>query len=414
MADQNSNRVNQQHRLDPELLKKGLRCDLDQYEMLKCCSDKKDMTEWNEWRKENPDKDVFLEGADLQGAHLEGANLERAHLESGDLFYARLKGGYLSYAHLEGANLWSTHLEGTNFWGAHLQHANLRDAYLESSLLEEANLEGACLECAHLQGANLTNAHLEDTELWAAHFEKAELLYTHLEDAKLGMAHLEGARLYGAHMQSAYLYSAHLEDAVLERAIVDGSTSLWECKVNRRTDFRSVGLDYVRIDQGTKQLLEYNIRRMNWEEWYKEHRFLKWLVKPFWWMSDYGRSTGRIIFTFFGLAVIFAFVYWLWPSCIVVNGQVGNIRGWWYALYFSIVTPFGVGDIAANPDSPLGQTLLMIQVILGYVLLGALVTRFAVLFTAGGPAGKFADEQSISDRLRQLWARMRGKNTKRP
>jgi hypothetical protein len=28
---------------------------------------------------------------------------------------------------------------------------------------------------------------------------------------------------------------------------------------------------------------------------------------------------------------------------------------------------------------------------LGFVLLGALVTRFAVLFTAGGPAGKFAD-----------------------
>jgi hypothetical protein len=32
----------------------------------------------------------------------------------------------------------------------------------------------------------------------------------------------------------------------------------------------------------------------------------------------------------------------------------------------------------------------MVQVILGYVLLGALVTRFAVLFSAGGPAGKFS------------------------
>ena len=40
----------------------------------------------------------------------------------------------------------------------------------------------------------------------------------------------------------------------------------------------------------------------------------------------------------------------------------------------------------------LGHTLLAFQVILGYVLMGALVTRFAVLFTAGGPAGKFADE----------------------
>ncbi|UCC23437.1 MAG: hypothetical protein JSW23_05130, partial [Planctomycetota bacterium] len=46
----------------------------------------------------------------------------------------------------------------------------------------------------------------------------------------------------------------------------------------------------------------------------------------------------------------------------------------------------GFDDIAANPDSWGGQVLLMVQVILGYVLLGALVTRFAVLFTAGGPA----------------------------
>ena len=45
--------------------------------------------------------------------------------------------------------------------------------------------------------------------------------------------------------------------------------------------------------------------------------------------------------------------------------------------------------IAANPDSWPGQVVLMIQVILGYVLLGALVTRLAVLFTSDGPAGSF-------------------------
>ena len=57
------------------------------------------------------------------------------------------------------------------------------------------------------------------------------------------------------------------------------------------------------------------------------------------------------------------------------------------------MTTLGFGDIAANPDSWAGQLLLMAQVIFGYVLLGALVTRFAVLFTAGGPAGKFSDEK---------------------
>ena len=69
----------------------------------------------------------------------------------------------------------------------------------------------------------------------------------------------------------------------------------------------------------------------------------------------------------------------------------GEIRGFGHALYFSIVTmtTLGFGDIHAAPDSPLGQVLLSVQVLLGYVMLGALVTRFAVLFQAGGPAGRF-------------------------
>ena len=84
----------------------------------------------------------------------------------------------------------------------------------------------------------------------------------------------------------------------------------------------------------------------------------------------------------------------------MVNREVGDVEGLWQALYFSVVTmtTLGFGDIAANPDSWIGQTLLMLQVILGYVLLGALVTGFAVLFTAGGPAGKFADEKEDKKR----------------
>ena len=61
-------------------------------------------------------------------------------------------------------------------------------------------------------------------------------------------------------------------------------------------------------------------------------------------------------------------------------------------MYFSIVTmtTLGFGDMYANKGSIAGQVILALQVILGYVLLGALVTRFAVLFTAGGPAGRFS------------------------
>ena len=146
---------------------------------------------------------------------------------------------------------------------------------------------------------------------------------------------------------------------------------------------------------------------MNWEEWYKDHIWLKWLVKPFWWISDYGISTTRIIFTFFGLAVFFAIIYYAFglihypgivSSLFVIEGTQETISPWlvpFRAVYFSIVTmtTLGFGDMYANSQSIFGHILLTIQVILGYVLLGALVTRFAVLFTAGGPAGKFEDEK---------------------
>ena len=227
----------------------------------------------------------------------------------------------------------------------------------------------------------------------------------HLKEAQSERANLKGAALSGADMRQTLLSFAHLEGVDLseadlrgancQRVVVDGETSLWECKVDRETNFLGVSLDVAKIDPGTKQLLEYNIRRMKWEEWYKEHCILRWPVCWFWSLSDYGLRTFRIILWFFGLAFGFALVYWLWPSSVIVNGTIGDIRGLWHAVYFSVVTmtTLGFGDIAANPDSWLGQTLLMFQVILGYVLLGALITRFAVLFTAGGPAGKFADDK---------------------
>ena len=59
------------------------------------------------------------------------------------------------------------------------------------------------------------------------------------------------------------------------------------------------------------------------------------------------------------------------------------------------MTTLGFGDIAASPDNGCGQVLLMVQVVLGYVLLGALITRLAVLFTGDGPAGEFAKDEKL-------------------
>jgi hypothetical protein len=78
---------------------------------------------------------------------------------------------------------------------------------------------------------------------------------------------------------------------------------------------------------------------------------------------------------------------------------VGKATAFVRAVYFSVVTQttLGFGDMYANAQKVWGHVFLSLQVILGYVLLGALVTRFAVLFTAGGPAGKFSKKDKGED-----------------
>jgi hypothetical protein len=103
-----------------------------------------------------------------------------------------------------------------------------------------------------------------------------------------------------------------------------------------------------------------------------------------------------VLLSFSVLAVAFAAAYRAFPDAVVAvwAEQPGEPFTFSYALYFSIVTmtTLGFGDVYAAPDSGLGQFLLSFQVVLGYVLLGALVTRFAVLFTGGGPSASFHRE----------------------
>ena len=133
-------------------------------------------------------------------------------------------------------------------------------------------------------------------------------------------------------------------------------------------------------------------------------------MQAFWAVSDYGMSTLRVVGVFFILALLFAAVYVNWAywappgivSNLIVRPEAGE-AAWHYLLralirpiYFSVVTmtTLGFGDMYADKGSIAGHVLLILQVILGYVLLGALITRFAVLFTTGGPAGKFSKKET--------------------
>ncbi|MCP4021014.1 MAG: hypothetical protein GY729_04155 [Desulfobacteraceae bacterium] len=86
---------------------------------------------------------------------------------------------------------------------------------------------------------------------------------------------------------------------------------------------------------------------------------------------------------------------------------------------FSIVTmtTLGFGDITAvvepfkDPGMGLfpviaGHFLITLQVINGYVILGALVTRLAILFNSDGPAHPFEEEKEAQQKKKEFFSKI--------
>jgi len=133
---------------------------------------------WNRWREDNPNLEIDLSKANLDGLHLHRINLFKANLRKTDLDSADLSGADLEQTNMElcslyKANLHAVNLQRANLWAANLVRANLtqsilyatsfRNASFSNSNLEDADLSSANLRDAILIGTNLSNTFLENT-----------------------------------------------------------------------------------------------------------------------------------------------------------------------------------------------------------------------------------------------------------
>jgi len=419
----------------------------DQYDMLVLCNEKEDVSEWNQWRESNSTEVIKLQEADLSRMKLNSINLSKADLEG-----AILKDSWLEKANLKGTNLQNAHLDGARFTSANFSESTLKgvsavatsfggvdftDAILENARLQEASFGGASicranLKGAHLEGADLIGAEILETELINAilrdtnlkrakivgtNLTGANLVHVNMLNSKLTNTNLTATNLQNSELSSANFVDCELRDADLtgcllracifkrtniegadfRMSMVDGFTRFLDCMFDERTDFRGVGLGNIRIRESDRIFLERNIRKMNWDEWYNDHKLQKWIVQPFWWISDYGYSTWRIIIVFAISTILFAFIYGIAGEVFlqgIFNSGKKFKPAWRYwlvrifrPLYFSVVTmtTLGLGDIRSNPKSVFGHTFIIFQVVWGYILLGAIITRLGILFTSGGP-----------------------------
>lgn len=282
---------------------------------------------WNSWREENRETAIDLRKVNLHREILSGADLSRTDFSWADLSFARLDRSSLSDSKFSFADL-----SRTDFSRANLSEAKLACSELSGAFLLRTSLIGADLTNANLSGACLTNANLTGANLRHANFTESNI-----SGVKWNPREMRGKYMGIRGIDSSY------GNALFKRAATDQ--------------------DYL------------DTLENHWKGKWQTYLF------KLWGLIDYGRSIERVVaiacFTMF----LFGLTYSIFPGLLGLDclpGAQGCSRHSWFTpFYFSIVTftTLGFGDI--TPKNLAGELIVSLEVILGYAVLGLLISVLA-------------------------------------
>jgi uncharacterized protein YjbI with pentapeptide repeats len=297
---------------------------------------------------------IRLTGEDLSGLDLSGMDFSDADLSGADLSSSRLVGAKLLGARLHGAKLDDSELLNADLAGADMSETVGRRAGFGA-----ANLTGANLFGADLEGAGFAKATLRDADLRAAKLRSCRFREATLEHAELSRADMRGADLEKCDVAGASFVDTDLREARLRGISGYGSANWIEADI--------LGADFCGAYLARRAIRDQNYLH----EFRNQSRFSAAIYQVWWITSDCGRSFLR-----WGLWTLF-FVSLFAAAFELVALDYGDHRTFLSSFYYSVVTltTLGYGDVV--PASPAAQILAMLEVVIGYVMLGGLLSIFA-------------------------------------
>jgi uncharacterized protein YjbI with pentapeptide repeats len=300
-----------------------------------------------------------LRQLDLTGADLSELDLSGCELSGQDLSQCSLRKARLSHARLVDAVLYQADLQGAEFLGADLSGADLSEVQAKGAGFGHAILKQARLSGGHFERCTFSGADLEGADLAAAEFADARFRDTNLKGVEGIRASFKGADLSEAKVHGANFREVDLRHARLTH-IRGYSDALWILADTRHADWRGSSL-FRRHMMDENYLYEF---RTSSKANATAHAI--WQAT-----SDCGRSPTRWgLWTGF-IAVSFAGIYE--GMAIDYGAHEAPLS----SVYFSIVTltTLGFGDVL--PADGWAQGAVLAEVILGYVMLGGLLSIFA-------------------------------------
>lgn len=302
---------------------------------------------------------------------------------------SNLIGACLVNADLSGVDLSGRDLTGADLSGADLSQARLNGACLRNAILTDAVLDEAQMLGADLANADLTNAHGFSVMMGRADLTNASLFNGRFDDATFSHANLTGADLRTANLEGARFREATLVHTDLSRARMAGvdlteadvteavfrDTDITRSRVKAVTGYSSadwIGIDILDADFAGAYMVRRSILDQNYLWEFRTKNRLNAHIYKLWWItSDCGRSFGRWASLTAVIAVVFAVAYGF------VEVDYGDYETSLSPLYYSVVTMTTLGYGDAVPASISGQVVAMIQVVIGYVMLGGVLSIFA-------------------------------------
>lgn len=292
-------------------------------------------------------KGYSLEGANLQFANLNNADLSKANLKKAELLLTKLKGANLSNADLSEAILHSTDMEKTNLWNtlfkdADCLGASMNHAYFWNAIIEDAK---------DLEWKFIGRVGEEEKDFGA--WWIAEWIYLKLKN------HFHQQGRYGDESEAYY-----------REKLVAKHFAFWDA-------LRWHELYGLNWKEDKPSFWVYLRERVS--SFFRWHSF--WIFHAF---TGFGERWWWTVLWALGFVALFGFIYWGgsqlgWFQFGFKPEMMPHINFFTY-IYLSVVTfaTLGFGDI--TPLCWQAQIPVIIEVILGYVFLGLIVTIIARRF----------------------------------
>ena len=303
--------------------------------------------------------DRDLRGINLAHEDLQGIDFSRYDLSGAELSETRLDGANLSFANLQGAQLFRAVLAGSELLNADLSGANLDDCKAAQAGFGGADLSGTTLVNAELSGATFSQASARDADFRAAVLDGSRFRKSDLTEASFARASMQGCDLEESVVAHAEFQDANLRGGRFKR-ITGYETADW------------IGADIRDVDFCGAYMVRRHIMDENYLYEFRNRNQLTRALHAIWWAtSDCGRSFTRWALWTLLVTAVFGLIY------TAVEIDFGAYPTPLSPFYFSVVTltTLGYGDVL--PASTTAQVLAIIEVCIGYIALGGLLSIFA-------------------------------------